>query len=466
MPTVRRALFAAPLGACLCALAPDAFAQTPPAPSPAPATEAPASAFPKPPMPSADAAPLTLERAVELASQKNEAVLAAGQSAEAAQARVARARAFFLPTITAAGTYTRRLRESTREVGGQTVVLQKYNALGAVFSGRMALFDARGFPLYKAAKLESEAFKLDAVETRRQVSFSAANAFLVTLANQQVYQAAEQRLAYAKQSLADAQARASSGLASTNDVTRAELELATAHSNLAAALGTAETSRLELGYLLVEPVQGGLAPPEPLLADAIQPTPSLELLTEGATDRRPDILSARLRVRSLRETAKEPLARLLPSLGASAQYRLTNEAGLNGNVGDGFLALDLTWTLFDGGARYADRDERVANANVAELNTQAATRRVPVDIEQARVNLETARAALAQSEQAAKAARKNAAETGILYRQGLSTALTLADASLSLFEAEVALAQNRYGLGVALLGLRAAVGLNPLGKEP
>jgi outer membrane protein TolC len=458
MSTVRRALVAT----CLCALPTGGFAQTPPTP----AAEPPASAFPKPAPADAGAAALTLERAVSLASEHNEAVLAAGQVAEAANARVSRARAFFLPTLTASSTYTRRLREATREVGGQTVVLQRYNALNAVFQGRMALFDARGFPLYKAAKLESEASKLDAVETRRQVAFSAANAFLITLANQQVYQAAQQRLAFAQQSVADAQARAKAGLASTNDVTRAELEQATAQSNLAAALGTAETSRLELGYLLVEPVKGELAPPEPLLADAARPAPALEVLTEGAVDRRPDILSARLRVRSLRENAKEPLARLLPSVGASAQYRLTTEPGLNGNVGDGFLTVDLSWTLFDGGLRYADRHERVATANAAELNTQAAARRVPVDIEQARVNLETARAALAQSEQAALAARKNAAETGILYRQGLSTALTLADASLQLFEAEVALAQNRYGLGVALLGLRAAVGLNPLGKEP
>ena len=457
MPTVRRALLAAPLGACLCVLAPGASAQT---------SEPPASDFPKPPAQDPGAAPLTLERAVALASERNEAVLAAGQVAEAAGARVARARAFFLPSLSASGTYTRRLRESTREVGGQTVVLQKYNALGANFTGRLTLFDARGFPLYKAAKLESEASQLDAVETRRQVSFEAANAFLVTLANQQVYQAAEQRLAYARQGLADAQARATAGLASTNDVTRAELEVATAEANLAAASGDAETARLELGFLLVEPVKGALAPPEPLLADATRPAPALELLTEGATDRRPDILSARLRVRSLRESAKEPLARLLPTLGATAQFRLTNDAGLNGNVGDGFLTVDLTWNLFDGGLRYADRRERVATANAAELNTQATTRRVAVDIEQARVNLETARAALAQTEQAARAARKNATEIGILYRQGLSTALTVADASLSLFEAEVALARNRYGLGVALLGLRAAVGLNPLGKEP
>ena len=48
----------------------------------------------------------------------------------------------------------------------------------------------------------------------------------------------------------------------------------------------------------------------------------------------------------------------------------------------------------------------------------------------------------------------------------LATALAVADANLRLFEAEVDLARARYGVGVAFLGLRAARGLDPLGKEP
>jgi outer membrane protein TolC len=82
------------------------------------------------------------------------------------------------------------------------------------------------------------------------------------------------------------------------------------------------------------------------------------------------------------------------------------------------------------------------------------------------VELRNAQAALKQSELATEQARKNAEETAILYRQGLSTALAVSDAALRLFEAEVSLARTRYSLGVALLDLRAAVGLDPLGKEP
>jgi outer membrane protein TolC len=445
-----RLVLATPLCAWLSLHAPAALAQD----------EAPAPAAEK-----ASEGPLTLERAVQLATERNESALAAQQRAEAAGARVARARAFFFPELTATGVYTRRMRESVREVGGEQVTIQARNAFSGTLQARITLFDARGFPLYRAAKLEGQAAELDAVEARRQVGFEAAAAFLATLGNQQVLEASEQRLTFARQSLADAQARAQAGLASTNDVTRAELEVASAEVQLAEARGNAETNRLELGYLLVTPIEGPLAPPEPLLAEA---TGSLERylrLARDAEERRPDILSAQLRVQAAEASAREPLARLLPALGASAQYRITNEGGLTGRTGDGFLAVDLTWNLFDGGERYAERRERVALARAAALETRALTRRVDVDVQRAQVALTSAHAALRQSEQAANAARRNAEETVILYRQGLSNALTVADANLRRFEAEVALANQRYAVGVALLDLRAAVGLDPLGKD-
>jgi outer membrane protein TolC len=464
---IARPFLAAPLCAWLALGSPEAAAQTPDDAAKAP----PATQALEPgarPLEEAIGEPLTLERAVTLATDRNETALAAQKRAEAADARVARARAFFFPELTVTGTYTRRLNQTVREVGGEEVVVQAFNALGANATARVTLFDARGFPLYRASRLEGEAAELDAREARRLVGFEAADAFLTTLGNQQVFGAAQRRLEFARQSLLDARARAEAGLASTNDVTRAELEVSTAEVQLASARGSADTSRIELGYLLVSPVEGALAPPEPLLAEAagMAGQPAGLGLEQEAQARRLDILSAKLKVEAQQAFAREPLARLFPTLGLIGQYRLTNETGLAGRQGDGFLSLDLTWNLFDGGERYADRRERVALAQALELETTARTRRVGVDLQRAQVQLTNAQAALRQSELAAAQARKNAEETGILYRQGLSTALAVADASLRLFEAEVAMAQARYTLGVALLDLRAALGLDPLGKEP
>jgi len=410
--------------------------------------------------------PLTLERAVTLAQERNEQALAAGERANAANARVSRARSFFFPELTVTGTYTRRLRETTREVGGEQVVLQKRDALDAVANARMALFDARGFPLYRAAKLDGRAAGLEARDVRRLVGFEAADAFLTTLNAQQVLSAAEQRLAFAQKSLADARARAEGGLASTNDVTRAELELANAEVELADAKGNADQSLLELGYLLVSPVQRTLAVPMALLEAAQRASPDVAPQLDEALARRLDLAAQRDRVAALQASAREPFARLLPSLGLSGNFFWTDEPGLNGRPTDGFLALDLTWELFDGGERYAERRERLALARAGRLELDATTRRVEVDLSQAQVGLSRARASLQQGELAVKVARRNVEETGELYRQGLASALAVSDANLRLFEAEVSLARARYGLGLALLDLRAALGLDPLGKEP
>jgi outer membrane protein TolC len=186
-------------------------------------------------------------------------------------------------------------------------------------------------------------------------------------------------------------------------------------------------------------------------------------LAENAGERRPDILSARLQVKAQEALAREPLTRLFPVLGASAQYRLNNND--DSEAGALLFTVDLTWTLFDGGERYAERRERLALARAKSLDTMARTRRVDVAVERARVSLRTTQAALERSEVAVRVARQNAQDTGVLSRRGVPSSLAISDALLRQFESEVALVRARYALGSALLELRAAVGLDPLGKE-
>jgi outer membrane protein TolC len=103
---------------------------------------------------------------------------------------------------------------------------------------------------------------------------------------------------------------------------------------------------------------------------------------------------------------------------------------------------------------------------IAELDVKAALRGVEVDVREAQVSVASQRAALKQAEVALDVARKNAQETSELYRQGLATALEVADSTVRLFEAEVAQVRQRFNLGIAFLNLEAALGLDPFGKEP
>ena len=89
-----------------------------------------------------------------------------------------------------------------------------------------------------------------------------------------------------------------------------------------------------------------------------------------------------------------------------------------------------------------------------------------MDVRNALVSLSSAHAALKEADVAHEVAQRNAVETGQLYGQGLASALEAADANVSLFEAEVALVNERYAVALAYLNFEASLGLDPFGKEP
>ncbi len=416
----------------------------------------------------AEDAGLTLETAVRLALTRNERALSADAEIRAAEARAMKARSYFMPTLTTTGTYTRRPYEVKRTVGDTDIVIQSYNALAGVAQVNMTLFDARSLPALLQANSERNAQRFASAESRRQLSFEVGNAFLATLGTDQVLEASRNRFEYARQSLEAAKARYAAGLVSVNDVTRAELEYATAEMGVIQVKGQVETTYLELGFLLadMESARKKLIIPEFLLREAEEGPQDVERMIVEAQDRRLDLGSLRFYAKGQRALMIEPMLRWLPSLSFNGQYSYTNETGLTGRPTNWNLGLTLTWAVFDGFSRNADYKERKALAVLADLDVKATMRKVELDVRDALVSLENQRATLKQAEVAREVAGKNAVETAELYRQGLSTALEAADANVSLFEAEVELVRERYGVGIAFLNLEAALGLDPFGKEP
>lgn len=412
--------------------------------------------------------PLTLDEAVKLALERNERAKATHEDVVAANARVAQARSFFLPSITSTGTYTRRAYEVRRLVGESEVVISRFNALSETLALNMTLFDARSLTSLAAVRARRDADVAMAAENRRQLAFEVSQAFLATLGTSQVREASARRFAFAGQNLEAAKARFAAGLASVNDVTRAELEYATAEVGLTQVKGQVETSTLQLGYLLdaAEAVRGPLVVPEFLIEAASAEAADGEALVAEALARRLDVGALRSAASAQRALSRLPMLGWLPSLSASGQYRLTNEAAFNNKTWNWNIGATLSWSLFDGGARFGQNAEQKALARLADLDLQAATRKVDVEVREALVSLANQRASLRQASVAHEVAQKNAAETTELYRQGLASALQVADANVRLFEAEVGLVQERYGLGVAFLNLEAALGLDPFGKEP
>jgi outer membrane protein TolC len=419
---------------------------------------------------------LTLEQAIARALERNEQPKMADERARAAEARVDKARSLFFPTVTASGNYSfrpdpARERRSFMVPGTTepitTTIEQERHTVSGLVGLNINVLDPRAFPLYSQAKLENAAADLRADEAKRALSFSVARAFIDVLGVEQVRRAAEQRLWLANRIKEGAAGRFEAGLSSSNDVTRADLELASAKRELASAHGNVETARLELGYLIGGPVHERLAPPPAPLSTVALSAPDARGLSRAALARRKDLAAADKQSEALDAAADEPTARWFPRLALVGQYRVTSsEEAFLGQHQDLTAGVQLTWDLWDGGVRIADREERVAIASVSELEAQALARRVGVDVRQALSQLQRGQTELHEAEVAAVAARRNMDETRELYRQGLVQSLSVADAALQLFAAEVELVRARYDIATALLDLRATLGLDPFGKEP
>lgn len=395
---------------------------------------------------------LTLDEAISLALTRNERAAIAMRELEAADARVMRARSFFFPEVNAVGNHT--LRGGDRADADSTL---------GTLNVSQTLFDARAFPLYRSARLARESVRWSTTDDRRNLAFDAAEAFLTTLSQQKVVAAAERRRQFAAASLSDAEARVEAGLVSSNDVSRARLELASAELALARSRGLFEATRIELGNLLAIEPPAVLAEPVPLLeaAASVDTTNIGEI--DAAVARRPDVIALRRNEASLREFAKEPSRRIIPTVGVNGQVRGIDEG--DGMESDNAASVVVNWNIFDGGERRADRVEREAEAEIASLVVRAAERRVADDYRAAIVDVVTERDARAHAAAAAEAARRNAAETAELYRQGLASSLEVADANVRRFEAEVAESRALYELGLAYLNLRSVSGFDPFGKE-
>lgn len=399
------------------------------------------------------AEPLTLDAAIQRALAKNENSAVASERVIRARDQRVQSYAAMFPTVVATGSYTRRSIPVTRDVGGTTTVIQQVDALNGNIGIGVTVFDPSLIPALRMAERSYAAEALTASELRRALSFDVAQSFFAVLTADQLVEAARRRAQVAKETVRDASARFGAGLADRNEVTRSELEAATADLTLTQVTNGAKLARLSLGFLLVEDVEGPLQPPSDVQA-ASQP---VDALIDRAASARND-LKARVLVQSMSEIfADEPYYRHLPRLTATVNLRATNEAGFSGRALDWNFVAALTWTLFDG-SRYPEASGRKAEARQAKLAADLFRRQIGLEVRSALVSLETAEAAVSQADVRKRVALANAGEVRERFAHGLATALERADAAVSAFDAEVELARQALNRQLASLSLARALG--------
>ncbi len=238
------------------------------------------------------------------------------------------------------------------------------------------LLNASAFPLYAQAEAVLDAQRAQNVDDKRVLGFNAATAFLAVLTANDVLRAAERQFTNAQANLADAQGRVDAGLASSNDVTRAQVDLAGASREVELDKGALDNSLVQLAFVINAPAPSSLSPPTDTLAAAERSVDPLDRLVRFALDRRPNLIASRHSDRAAHRFADEPLLRIVPTVGLQGQEATTSNSAASGHWHDEILTGTVTWTLYDSGARYADKHARDAQASIADLTAQQLERNI------------------------------------------------------------------------------------------
>ncbi len=417
-------------------------------------------------MPDAQPAPdvangLKLEQAIALSLARNETPEIAAARVERAEATISRAAAALRPSLLLNGSLS-TTQANDLPTGGPANETTAWNA-----SAEMALLRAGAWSNLAASKYALRAQQLDGLETRRILSYAVSGVFLNVLAADRQVNAANRRLAVSTTSVSDAKARLQAGLSTRTDVTRAELEEATAKLSVTRARSLVTTSRLALEDLIVSSLDGPLITPTSIDI----PSREDEVLHRLAIAYRADLRALQFREAAADQSVRAAYGRWVPDISARAtagSYDSTNpELARKNNDTDVTLSLLANWALYDGGDRGGAIGQAEADRRETGLNRTQQLRGLRKDLLTALANLETSEASLAQSEARDRLAKANADEVRARYKQGLATALEDADAISSQFEAESDLVASQLLMARSRLDLRQLAGLWPLSdREP
>jgi outer membrane protein TolC len=403
---------------------------------------------------------LRLDQAVQLALTKNERAKISDLNVVVAEAAVQKATAAFLPVINLGGTDVIRPKQSHNGVETQSP-----NAATANGTITQPILVASNFPLLSQAKNNRDSTVAQTVDDKRVLAFDAARAFFAVLSAQAVLEAAQRAYETALDNLSDTQARVDAQLNSSNDATRAKIDLASSARQVEVNRGTVQNAFTMLSFTINAKIDNQVAVPEPTLHASEQPLAPVETLVKFALAHRPDVDAKKLAAVAAHDFADEPLLRLVPTLGATASAQAVSNPGASSPYLDESLTFTANWTIFDNGTRYADRRSRVASAQIADLTTVTLVRTVDAQVKTAFASLASAQAAFHVAQQGFQAAKQSSDETAILYREGLAKAIELVDANDTRLTSEVEYVSAEFAMAQAYLDMRQALGLEPLGTE-
>jgi len=393
---------------------------------------------------------LSLERALELARQRNGTIRAAELDVESARQRVTQANAAFYPQITPQYQYNDIRRERDRASFAQS------GDVGLI-RGSWRLLDSgeRDFSV-RSSRRALESTRFTGRQTLRTTLFSVTQQYYDALRAQELKRVADSQVARAETILKQTQARIAvkdaapiEELQANADFQNARVQSLNARNRVTNAAATLKAS---IGLDTNEPLPTLERVDQTTVAEI--PSDLRVLVNEGISNR-PDLLSRRRSIESQRLSQRRADREAGISFGVDLfdDYQVTPD-----RLNDRTFSFLLSYPLFDGGRRRAIVRELGANIQADRLALAQAERSAQAEIEAAYAEVTTNVERLNAAQIALDAARRNFEAATGSRQAGAADLLQVLTAQVSLVTAESNYIEAVYDTRIAEARLRLVTG--------
>jgi outer membrane protein TolC len=411
---------------------------------------------------------LTLNQALaELDSQSPSLAQARSRVGEA-RALATQAAVPLVPTVVAAGGYTRnsadaRVDFSRISVPGMPpgalpsgpLVIQPLGVWTASGTVRVPLVIPNAWADWAAAQRAADAVAASAESARLQLRASLAQAAWAAAAAEEIVAVSERAVIVAEEHQRSAARSVTAGTEAPLSVLKAETEVVKRQSDLAQARANRERSHLALGVLLgkTEPVRVLLPP-----VAAGEIPQQVESLVAEALQGRPELVAQEAQIRAARAQMTAARLRWLPQISGSGTVFAADVPYPTGKKEGWRLTLDALWPLYDGGLASGKRDQAEAASVTAQAAAETQRLSIVQEVQDTRRDVSVAGERLHLAEQQRDLATAAAASAKRTFEAGVASSLDVLDANDKLYQADVAMADARGRLGIARVALDRALG--------
>jgi outer membrane protein len=393
-----------------------------------------------------------LDQAIRTALENNPSLREAASNLDVAELDRLNAVGDFLPTLSLGYGYstssTARLDPTQQSLTRTSYTLQ----LGASYE----LFDGgRRFSSLESARRGVSAEEASHRQARYQTVLDVKSAFYNAVANRDLVQVEEDRVARQEDQLEFVRQQLELGRSTRSDLLRSRVDLNNARLDLLNAENEARASTFRLAEAMG--VDDRVLPAEEATLEVGELPYRRDELERIALQQGPTVESARASFSAAESNVSVAQSSYLPSLSFSGGWAWQNQDFPPENR-SWSVSLRGNYPLFNGFDRETQVSQARARAEAAQARVEAAELQLRSNLDDAYSQVESALASVEIARQNVELSTDDLRVTRERYRLGLATILDLQSAQITLQEAEVELVRRRFDYQVGLARLEALLG--------